>query len=102
MDYLDWNDGIAAHFFSEGKAGRRIHLYVTRDLISQIGQAKGVTSEGVEDFVRAVKTGPPWAMKQGLCNRALEAIQGWRSRGLVYSPDITYLALFIFLPRAAA
>jgi hypothetical protein len=94
MDYLDWNNCIAAHFFSEEMAGRRVHLHVTRDLIERIGLAKE-GSGGAESFVTAVKSGPPWAKSQGLCSRALEAIRIWRTRDLIYPPYIAYLSLFI-------
>ena len=92
MNYQDWNDQLASHFFRPELSGRRIHLYVTEDLISEIGGPQGLR---LEDFIREVKVGPPWVTRQGLCQRALQALRGWRDRHLSYPPYINYLALFV-------
>src|SRR6266542_715814 len=65
MNYLGWNTKIAEHFFSQDKAGRKIYLFVTQELIEQLGQPQGI---GFSDFVEAVKTGPPWVRAAGLCH----------------------------------
>jgi hypothetical protein len=90
MDFLTWNDGIAAHFFRPEHAGRTIYLYVTEDVIEEVG-GKG----SLDDFVHAMKVGPVWATRQGLCQKALQAMQGWRARALPFPPYIGYLALFV-------
>jgi hypothetical protein len=92
MTYLEWNDQLAEHFFSPAKAGRKVHLFATQELIDKLGQASG---ESFSDFVEAVKTGPPWAHRSGLCQRALEALTDWRSRSLKWPPYIAYLVLFV-------
>ena len=55
MNYLEWNTKIAEHFFSHDKAGRKIYLFVTQELIEQFGQPQGI---GFSNFVEAVKAGP--------------------------------------------
>ena len=92
MTYLEWNDQLAEHFFPPAKAGRKVHLFATQELIDKLGQASG---ESFSNFVEAVKTGPPWAHRSGLCQRALEALTDWRSRSLKWPPYIAYLVLFV-------
>lgn len=90
MDYLDWNEIIAQHFFSPDKAGQRVLLYVTRELISNLGNP-----EGVDSFIRAAKLGSSWGTKQGICANATASARDWRSRDLEYPPYLGYLALFV-------
>jgi len=92
MEYLAWNDLIAAHFFRPEMAGRRVHLYVTNSVLEEIGRGSHL---GVDDFINAIKGGPPWATKRGLCQRALQAMDHWRERCLLYPPYVAYLALFV-------
>jgi len=89
-DFLGWNDAIARHFFRPENAGRTVFLYVTHDVIAEIGQG-----EGVSDFVAAMQAGPPWKTRTGLCQRALQAMRGWRDKGLSCPPYVGYLALFV-------
>jgi hypothetical protein len=90
--YLDWNDGLAQHFFQPEVAGQTVWLYVTDDLIAQLGNRIGV---GAAEFVAAVKAGPEWVTARGLCQRALQAAEDWRDRELRYPPYIGYLGLFV-------
>ena len=92
MTYLEWNDRLAEYFFPPAKAGRKVHLFATHELIERLGQA---SADGFENFVEAVKAGPSWARRSGHCQRALEATDGWRARGLPFPPYIAYLALFV-------
>ncbi len=89
-DFLGWNDAIARHFFRPENAGRTVFLYVTHDVIAEIGQG-----EGVPDFVAAMQSGPPWKTRTGLCQMALQAMRGWRNKNLSYPPYVGYLALFV-------
>lgn len=91
MDYLKWNNSIAAHFFKNEMAGRSVHLYVTEELITDIGQNYGAD---FSDFIEAIKTGLPGAKRKGLCVKAWETQENWR-RELDYPPYIGYLALFV-------
>ena len=93
MDYLQWNDAIASHFFSSEKDGSRVFLYVTPELIEQLGAD---CAEPLDDFILAALTGPPWVTPtKGFCQKALQTFEGWRDRGLDYPPYITSLALFV-------
>ncbi len=91
-NYLKWNDVIASHFFNREMAGRQVYLYVTEELISRLGEPLG---DGIGGFIAAVKAGPTWATREGLCQRALQALFGWRLKELPYPPYIAYLALFV-------
>lgn len=94
MDYLDWNDRLAAHFFKPEMAGKRVHLYVNEDCLIEVG---GQGEHSVSDFVEAVKTGPLWVTRhrQGICQKALQAMTDWRNRNLVYPPYLVYLGFFV-------
>lgn len=90
--YMPWNDALARHFFRPEMAGQVVWLYVTDDLIGELGSADGGT---VASFVEAIKSGAPWVATGSLCQRALRAYEGWRGRGLEYPPYIGYLSLFV-------
>jgi len=92
MNYLEWNDLVAGHFFNEENAGKEILLYVNDEIINGIGKKSG---DSLGDFIESVKAGPPWASRSGLCQRALQAFENWRERELRYPPYIAYLALFV-------
>lgn len=90
--YLKWNETLTAYFFNSGRAGQPVHLEVSEDLISRLYR-----SFGAHDlrFVEAVKQGPPWATREGFCQRALQASESWRARDLDYPPYVAYLCLFV-------
>lgn len=90
--YLRWNDTIAQRFFNPDMAGRTVHLYVNRRLVSDLEQDLGASAGA---FVDAVLEGPPWTTRNGICQHALQACQGWRARGLPFPPYIGYLGLFV-------
>lgn len=92
MDYLAWNDLIAKNFFNEENAGREILLYVNEELLETLGSDQ---SAGKNDFISAIKIGPPWATRQGFCQKALQACTDWRAKRLEYPPYIGYLAFFV-------
>jgi hypothetical protein len=92
ITYLKWNDLLAAHFFSPEMAGRTVYLYANEELIAELGRSWGV---GVPEFISALKDGPPWAKREGICQKAHQGFQGWRTRALPYPPYIAYLALFV-------
>ncbi|MCL1490412.1 MAG: hypothetical protein M1G31_06580 [Pseudanabaena sp. Salubria-1] len=90
MKYKDWNDLIAAHFFHRDMAGKNVYLYVTQELISDLGQDKG---KGFVDFIDAVKTGFRLKQKsEGICKDALWSM---RQKIGLYPSYIGYLALFV-------
>ena len=90
--YLRWNNAIAEHFFNLDMAGRSVHLYVNSRLISELEGELGAIAGS---FIDAVQEGPLWTTRQGICQRALQACQGWRARGLDYPPYIAYLGVFV-------
>lgn len=90
--FLQWNDGLVEHFFRPEMAERPVYLYVTRNTLAEVGAREGIQPE---EFVEAVKEGPPWATRQGFCQRALQACIGWRHRELEFPPYFAYLALFV-------
>lgn len=95
MNYLQWNDAIGRHFFNSDRSGRRVFLFITEDLLNEIGSAAGADKS---DFLRVVKKGPPWNTRQGhgICQHALQAYEEWRDRKLEYPPYLCYLALFVW------
>lgn len=95
--YLEWNDRLAAHFFNPEVAGRAVYLYVNNDLIAEIGKSFGAHPD---DFIAAVQDGPPWVSHGGLCQRALQATENWRSRNLLFPPYVAYLCLFVLAAGA--
>ena len=90
MDYLSWSNAIGARFFNPDKSGTRVFLFVTRDVINEIGTPH---RSDVEDFVRAVKVGPPWITRHGqsICQQALQALENWRTMDMAYPPYLAYL-----------
>ena len=90
--YLRWNNAIAGHFFDADMAGRRVHLYVNSKLISDLESELGPIAG---TFIDSVQQGPLWTTRAGICQRALQACQGWRARGLDFPPYIAYLGLFV-------
>lgn len=94
MDYLKWNNSIAAHFFKNEMVGRSVHLYVTEELITDIGQNYGAD---LPDFIKAVKAGPIGVQGKGICEKALQSMDDWKYRHgqKGYPLYIGYLALFV-------
>jgi hypothetical protein len=92
MQYLNWNDLLAGYFFKPDLAGKRVHVSVTSSVIEDIGRTSNCD---VADFIAAIKVGPPWVTRQGICQKALQALVDWRKRGLPYPPYFGYLSLFV-------
>ncbi len=92
MQYLAWNDLLAAHFFKPESAGRRVHLSVVSATINALAPT---SPDARADFLSAVKLGPPWVTRQGICQKALQSMTGWRQRNLGFPPYVGYLSLFV-------
>ena len=94
MDYFQWNNSIAAHFFKNEMAGRSVHLCVTEELLRNIGQNY---SADLADFIKAVKTGIIGLPGKGICQKALQSMDYWkyRHRQKGYPLYVGYLALFV-------
>lgn len=91
-DYLRWNDALAARFFNSESAGQPVYLFVTPDVVSEVGAQ---FREGFDHFIAAVREGPPGATRTGHCQRALQIAAGWRERNFPYPPYLAYLGLFV-------
>lgn len=91
--YMTWNDALASRFFNPGASGEQVYLYVTEEVVADVGNSIG--GADVEDFVDAVRSGPPGTTRTGHCQRALQIAQGWREREFRYPPYVAYLALFV-------
>jgi len=93
MDYLHWNDGVAARFFNPKVAHRRVFMNVTPEVISEVGKPENLH---LQDFVRVARIGPAWSFHgDSLCERALEVLANWRRRRLDFPPYIGFLAIFV-------
>ncbi|MBD3320972.1 MAG: hypothetical protein GF350_07770 [Chitinivibrionales bacterium] len=92
MKYIEWNNLITKHFFNETKADKEVLLYVNDEVITSLGEPFNV---GVDDFIESVKNGPHWTTRAGFCQKALQACEDWRLRGLEYPPYVNYLAFFV-------
>ena len=90
--YLAWNDALAKRFFHPDVAGTPVYFFVTEDVITEVGRTVG---QGHEDFLVAVRAGPPGVTKSGHCQRALQVSEGWRYRGFEYPPYVAYLAVCV-------
>jgi hypothetical protein len=92
MNYLEWNELIVKRFFNEENSGREVLLYVNEKLINELSESCGAKAD---DFINAVKEGPPWATRRGFCQKALQTYENWRDRNLDYPPYVAYLAFFV-------
>lgn len=91
--YLAWNDALAGRFFHPGASGQQVYLYVTEDVVLEVGDSLG--GGAIDEFIGAVRAGPPGVTRAGHCQRALQVALGWRERGFRYPPYVAYLALFV-------
>jgi hypothetical protein len=97
MDYLSWNDKIAAHFFNDRMAGRDVLIFVNEQILEELGADNGADNgSDVNDFVQSVKCGPDWVTSGNVCKKAFDTYRDWRQRQLSYPPYVAYLALFVY------
>ncbi len=94
MTFLEWNDKLATHFFRPEMAGRQVFLFVTEELLNELGSETG---DSWRNFASSVRVGHPWRQPgyHSLCQKALHCFETWRIRGLRYPAYIAYLALFV-------
>jgi hypothetical protein len=57
MNYVEWNNKLAAHFFCKG-ASDKVFLCVTAETLREVSGLELQAAK--KSFVRAVKQGPPW------------------------------------------
>jgi hypothetical protein len=84
MDYCQWNNALAAHFF-DGQSDREVFLCVTSDTLAEVSKTSPQSAR--EEFVNAVRKGPSWTDIPG-CRRiaskahnCLHPDPDWRNRG---------------------
>jgi hypothetical protein len=90
--YLDWNDALASRFFRPEAVGKPVYLQVTDEVLAAVGSE---IQAAPPDFVAAILRGPEWVTRDSLCQRALQAMRGWRARGAEFPPYVAYLAAFV-------
>lgn len=91
-DYLTWNDALASRFFSPASAGTSVYLFVTDEVLTEVGRSLG---GGRDEFIEAIRIGPPGATRTNHCQRALQIATGWRARDFEFPPYLAYLGLFV-------
>lgn len=92
MTYLEWNDLIAARVFRPAMAGKRVYLFITPELIAELGAPR---KSDLQDFLSAVRTGPSGIFGENICEKAERVAINWRKRRLTYPPYIGYLSFFV-------
>lgn len=93
MDYTEWNETLARHFFNSDMAGKEVLLFVNKEKISSLGSIKGAK---LLDFIEAIKNDSENADNIP-CKRALKLYNNWRDKNLEYPPYIGYLALLVLV-----
>ena len=101
MTYLEWNNIISEYFFNPSKAGKNIHLYMTKtDIIHLAEQFNDVTEKEIwVDFTGAIRRGLPGSTG----NVTAKAKYAYGKRNLIkidsveikYPPYLAYLAFFV-------
>jgi hypothetical protein len=97
VEYLTWNNAIASYLFKPEMRGRTVYLYVTQNVVTELARSLGVEKES---FIEAVKEGPPWTTRSGICQKAFQSFENWRAQKLQYPPYIAFLALFVLAAEA--
>jgi hypothetical protein len=65
MDYCEWNNALASHFF-DGDSDREVFLCVTSDTLAEVSKTSPESARA--DFINAIRNGPPWTDIPG-CRR---------------------------------
>lgn len=106
MRYEDWNELLINHFFNSGMAGRRVYLYVTDELLDQLGKQDGLGDAA--DFRKAISKRHHWASAANSdCDGVVACIKEWRRQRNRLSEDDPdkhappYLAYLVFFALAA-
>ena len=90
MIFEEWNIALARFFFNPARAGKRVYLHTTKELLARLSDR----NSGFHDFVAAIKNGPESYPRGGMCARALALSEDWRSRNEEFPPYVAYLCLF--------
>jgi hypothetical protein len=94
MTFLEWNDRLASHFFHPEMAGRSVFLFVTQELLDELG---GPTRDTWRNFVRLAMAGHSWCPSNlhNVCQKALHCLETWRLYDFHYPAYLPYLGLFV-------
>ncbi|HRI47353.1 MAG TPA: hypothetical protein PK559_09645 [Ignavibacteriaceae bacterium] len=99
MNYIGWNDILAAHFFKEEMAEKRVNLFITKGMIISIGEKEGIKGDIWKDFVNAITIDlDGYGQKSKLIRRA----NYWLNERLkneskfTFPPYINYLVMSIY------
>lgn len=90
MNFEEWSLVLARFFFNPGRAGKRVYLHTTKELLRDLSGRK----DGVEDFIAAIKQGPAQFPNGEMCAKAIAVFENWRAGGHEFPPYIVYLCLF--------
>lgn len=109
MNFLEWNNHIAKHFFNPDQAGKDIYLFITKKEIINLAR-KNFNGESDTkiwtDFLRKLRNGLPGSSDfPDIFDKALHAFHQWKRPGLksidgvelIYPPYISHL-VFSVLP----
>lgn len=95
MNYFEWNELLAEHFFKDDKAYEDVIIYVNEDIISQIGTGRSSTQL---DFINAIRAGPFETQNEEICEDAFSLYQNWRTKfNSGFPPYIAYLSFFVLV-----
>lgn len=109
MNFLEWNNHIAKHFFNPDHAGKDIHLFITKQEIINLAKenfSEETDQEIWDDYLRKLKNGLPGSSKfPDIFDKAIHAFKQWKRPGiksiegieLKYPPYISHL-VFAVLP----
>lgn len=109
MNFLEWNNLIAKHFFNPDQAGKDIHLFITKQEIINLAKEnfnEETDQEIWEDYLRKLKNGLPGSSGfPDIFDKAIYAFQQWKKPHLKsiegveikYPPYIAHL-VFAVLP----
>lgn len=88
--YWTWNDVLANHFFNSSNIGRQVFLFVTPDLIAELGSRIGL---GAETFKSSVAGNDPAQIAIRALNLCGEG--RWRNTRQEVPQYIAYLSFFV-------
>jgi hypothetical protein len=108
MNFLEWNNHIAKHFFNPDQAGKDIHLFITKQEIINLAKEnfeEETDQEIWEDYIRKIRNGLPGSNGfPDIFDKAIHAFHQWKKGiravdgvELKYPPYISHL-VFAVLP----
>lgn len=93
-EYIIWNNLIVDHFFNQDNANKEVILFLTEEVIENIGKEKGM---GMKSFIQAIISGISGlniSTVERICEDALKLFQEWKDVRKGPPPYVGYLAFF--------